>query len=137
VKERKTRALSGPSWLYPLWALAVDPRLIIVCEGEFDALLLNQHGLAALTSTAGTNWRPEWNHWLQGRRVAVLYDAGSIELARRRAAEFRSGGAREAWAVEWPRYFAEGEDVGDWFVKYGGSAEELWELIRDERRRSR
>ena len=48
-KERKSRTLAGDgqSWLYPRWALADDPRLIVVCEGEFDALLLNHHGFAA------------------------------------------------------------------------------------------
>lgn len=138
LKARKSRTLAGDgqSWLYPLWALSDSSRLIVVCEGEFDALLLNQHGLAAVTSTAGTSWKPGWNRWLEGCHVAVLYDAGSIELARRRAAEFRSAEARDAWAVRWPLCFADGEDAGDWFVKYRRSAEELRELMRDERRRS-
>jgi hypothetical protein len=137
-KESKSRSLAGSSWLYPGSALnAGTDELLIVCEGEFDALLLNHHGFAAITSTASTSWKsPDWNRWIVGRRVAVLYDKGSIALSRKRANEFREAGAANAWAVDWPDYFNKNEDVGDWFVRYDHNAGDLWKLILTERRRS-
>ena len=107
---------------------------LLVCEGEFDALLLRQHGFPAVTSTAGTSWSPEWNRHVRGRQVAVVYDAGafSLEIAERRAREFVAAGACEAWAVELG--LEKGEDATDWFVNYGRSADDLRRLIRAARR---
>lgn len=109
-------------------------RALIVAEGELDAVLLRQHGLPTVTSTASTSWNPEWNVHVVGRRVAVIYDAGaeSLALAERRAAEFAAAGAREAWAVDLG--LERGEDVTDWFVTYGRTAEQLRALIRRARR---
>jgi hypothetical protein len=136
--RRKAHGLARPSCLYPIHAITVGPRALVVCEGEFDALLLNQHGFPAVTSTAGTSWNPEWNRWVEGRYVATLYDAGSYALAAKRASEFRSAGAKDAWPVDLSRAgFATGEDVTDWFVKYGRSADDLRQFIIDARRRYR
>jgi hypothetical protein len=126
-----------PAALYPLAVLVQDPRALVVCEGELDALLLNQHGIAAVTSTAGTTWKPEWNRYAAGRRVAVLYDAGaaSYERAERRAAELVAAGAREAWPVDLTLVgFAKGEDVGDWFMTYRWDAAAMKAFLNATRR---
>jgi hypothetical protein len=130
------RTLAGmEALLYPLRILAADPAALVICEGELDCLLLNQHGIPALTSTAGPHWKEEWNVYLVGRQIAVMYDAGSRELATRRALELRMAGARAAWPVDLTRAgFAHGEDVSDWFIKYGRSAGALRRLINDSRR---
>lgn len=115
-----------PAELYP----EVPPgRTLIVCEGEFDALLLRQKGLPAVTSTASTSWKPEWDVHTRDRRVAVLYDSGSLDLAERRAAELVAAGAAHAWAVDLG--LGHGEDVTDWFITYGRSRAELCELVRE------
>ncbi len=121
-------------------ALDVEPppgRTLLVGEGEFDCALMRQHGLPAVTSTAGTSWDPAWDPYVAGRRVAVVYDAGphSFELARRRAAEFVAAGARQAWAVDLTLAgLARGEDVTDWFVTHGRTVEALRRTIRRARR---
>jgi hypothetical protein len=126
------------SQLYPLSSLVDDPRRVVLCEGELDALLLNQLEIPALTSTAGTSWKPEWNRYVIGRRVAVLYDAGSVKKAARRAGELRAAGARDAWAASWEREaFAKGEDVTDAVVKHRWSASDVKSFLDDERRRAK
>ena len=95
-------ARGHPMQLYPDVPRA---RAVVLCEGEFDALLTHQRGLPAATSTAGTSWDPAWTGLLAGRRVAVVYDAGAswaYALAQRRARQFAAGErgpAAAAWAV--------------------------------------
>jgi hypothetical protein len=110
---------------------------VLLCEGEFDCLVARQHGLPAVTSTAGTSWNVEWDERVVGRRVAVIYDAGSnsLRLARRTVDRLREAGAAAAWAVDLRRAgLTQGEDLTDWFVTYGRSADRLVRLIARERR---
>ena len=120
-KQRKFCTLRGrDACLYPLRALIRKPAAFVICEGECDALLLNQMGLPAITSTAGTTWLSEWNRHIAGRRVVVLYDADASEKARRRAAGFCRDGAAEAWNVDLTRLgFTGTTDVTDLVVLHG------------------
>ena len=120
-------------------AAALYPHLppgeaIIVCEGELDTLIGRQHGLPTVTSTTGTSWSVDWNRLVIGKRLAIVYDTGeaSLKIARRRAADFRAAGI-EAWPVDLG-LDAKGEDLTDWFMRYGRSAADLIALIRSERR---
>jgi hypothetical protein len=108
-------------------------RTLLLCEGEFDVLLARQHGLPALTSTAGTSWSSSWNRHVDRGRIAVLYDAGErpFQLACDRADALVRAGAAEAWAVDLRQAgLANGEDVTDWFLTYNFSVEKLVMLIR-------
>ena len=112
-------------------------RAFVLCEGEFDALIARQHGLPAVTSTAGTSWSQSWNRYAARRRIAVLYDAGkrSFQLACDRAESLVSAGAENAWAVDLRRAgLASGEDITDWFLTHDFSVEKLLTLIRSRRR---
>lgn len=140
ARDPKITGLRRPAELYPIRVLEANPLTLVVAEGEFDCLLLNQHGIAAITSTAGTTWKREWDRHVFGRRVAVLYDAGddSFEKAERRAGELLAAGARDAWPVDLSRAgFAPNEDVTDWFCKYGRSSVSLRRLISASRHRAK
>jgi len=48
---------------------------VILCEGEFDRLLLQQEGFMAVTSTHGcSTFRPEWISYFKGKDVVTIYD---------------------------------------------------------------
>jgi len=127
--DPKILGLAGrPAELYPA---PPEGRAWLLGEGEWDVLLALQKGLPAVTSTAGAHWSSEWDALVVGKRIAVVYDVGSLAAATRRAAELRAAGAAEAWPVDLG--LAHGEDLTDWFVKYGRSAERLKRLIRRER----
>jgi DNA primase len=131
TKARKSRALAGAgsSWLYPAQVLTGALTRLVVCEGEWDALLLNQLGITAVTSTAGTSWKPEWNRHLAGLQVAVLFDVDAERVGGRRVAEFRAAGI-DAWSVELSRAgFAGKTDVSDVLNEHGWSADKLRKLI--------
>lgn len=127
-KQVFKRGLRGhPSVLYP----DAPPGGWLLCEGELDALLARQHGLPAITSTAGTGWRPDWDALVVGRRVAVAYDSGSTEATASRVAALRAAGA-DAWPVNLG--LSPGQDLTDWFVTYGRSSGALRALVRCERK---
>jgi hypothetical protein len=111
---------------------------LIVCEGEFDALVLRRHDLPSITVTSGmaTRWRDEWSWMVKGRRVAVLYDAGTRgqQQAHNRVEELRRMGA-DAWLVRLSNTgMQDGEDVTDWFVKYGRTRTHLVRFMNHEYR---
>jgi hypothetical protein len=141
TSKDKVRNSVGLAALYPLATFDEDPPAVVLCEGELDALVLLQHGVSAVTTTTGTQgWdkHSEWAQWFVGRQVAVIYDAGSYALAAERANQLRREGAPRTWPVDLMRTgLAQNEDVTDWFVKYGRTAHELRQLIKNERRRSR
>jgi DNA primase len=74
--------------LYP-WSVLEKVRkgdLLVVCEGHWDALLLNQLGVPAITGGGANVWKPEWSVVLRnlGARVVVIYDCDESGRAGRR-----------------------------------------------------
>jgi hypothetical protein len=75
-----------------------DGDFVILCEGEWDCLLLNQLGYYAITTTAGvTNWRMEWYDdiidCIGDRSLVIMFDVNDKQdvgqtVARRRAMDF-------------------------------------------------
>jgi hypothetical protein len=129
---------NGGVTVYPFLA----PGSLILAGGEFDALVLQTNGLPGISVTSGaaTRWRADWAWMVEGRRVAVMYDASPREedQAISRAAELRREGAEDAWPVRLTETgLSDGEDVTDWFVKHGRSRADLLGLIRRERAASR
>ena len=123
-KEVTKLGLSASSAFYP--SVPRTGRLYLAA-GEKDALIARQHGLRnTLTATTGAHVRGELVARLRGRHVAVVFDRGEDQQAQRVAAKIQAAGGR-AWVVDLP-VRRQGEDLADWFVKYGGTAAELRRL---------
>jgi hypothetical protein len=137
--DPKIRGLVGRgTQLYPIGALAGRPRFLVVCEGELDALLLDQLGLAAITGTGGAgHWKPEWTEYVAARArgvVAIVLDADATTTARRRAAELRAAGV-DARAVDLSRLgYGPKTDVGDLLAKHGWTELDLRTFLTRSRR---
>lgn len=59
--------------LFPFSALMKND--IVLCEGEFDALLLHSMGINAITSTSGCrSWDNNWLHFFLGKTIKIVYD---------------------------------------------------------------
>lgn len=124
------RALAGHrAALYPA---VPNRRAVMLCAGELDALVALQHGLPAVTATTGAVLPESLAPELAGRRVAVVYDVGEDAAAVRSVSLLNAAGA-EAWVVSLglPE---KGDDLGDWFVKYGRTAKQLRERMNRARR---
>ena len=77
IDRRKIWSVAGmgKSVIYPIEVLA-DANEVIVCEGEWDALLTIQSGYAAVTRTGGAKeWNAEWNNSFNGKHVYLCHDA--------------------------------------------------------------
>lgn len=117
----------------PMFGAASAADWIYVCEGELKALLLCSWGLRAVSGTGGANtWLPEWNVWLKGRKVAVVYDVDQAGRTQARTvARQLLGCAAEVRIIELPLdvdHHPKG-DVNDWAVDAGGTKEGLETLL--------
>lgn len=98
-------------------SLSDDDREVLVAEGEFDAMLAQQHlpEYDVVSGTGGApNWLPEWSAMLAGRRVVILYDAD--EAGRKGASQvaqsiLRAGGHPRI--ARWPEQSPKGWDITD------------------------
>ena len=66
----------SPARLYGLDELVRSAeKQVILCEGEWDRLLLRQEGFMAVSGTHGAStFRPEWTQCFKGKDVVVIYD---------------------------------------------------------------
>lgn len=128
--ERKmlnTFGLGKPARLYPSLPTSGP---VVVCEGEWDALVLRQHGFPAVTSTHGAaTFLPEWVPLFAGRHVAFLFDCD--DAGRKCSAEHAAKVAtvaRSVRVVDLDPARDDKWDVSDWFSE-GRSPDDLRVLI--------
>ncbi len=103
---------------------------IVLCEGEFDCLMLEANGVPSITSTAGAGtFKDEWFDKLE--RVENIYlcfdtdEAGVREasnLSRRLATKFPD---KPIYRIYLPERMTDGNDITDYFTKYEGNVDEL------------
>ncbi len=77
--------LGAHSELYAWERVLGKPEQIIICEGEFDRLVLESRGFAAVTSTGGAaTFRPEWAEaFREIHTISMCFDndaAGRVAL---------------------------------------------------------
>src|SRR2546422_1878482 len=104
--------------LYGWEEVLKSPSQIIICEGEFDRLVLEAQGFIAVTSTGGAGiFRREW--------AAEFHAIASVYVCYDRDAAGKNGAARvgelipHARIVELPEEVDDGGDVTDFFVRLG------------------
>lgn len=130
-KMRNFPGYGTPARLYPALP-ASGP--VVVCEGEWDALVLGQHlaehGVGVVTSTHGAaTFLPEWLSLFAGRHVAFLYDCDPA--GRKCSAEHAAKVATVAASVRVVDLDPARDDkwdVSDWFSE-GRSPDDLRERI--------
>lgn len=114
--------------LYGWEHLLAQPSEIIVCEGEFDRLVLEANGFPAVTSTGGAGtFRDEWG--------AVFRDIPNVYICFDNDVAGQDGTVRvarfipHARIVRLPAEVGEGGDVTDFFVRLGQTREAFERLL--------
>lgn len=113
--------------LYPLHVLELAKRLgyIVVCEGEFDALVLCGMGIPAVTSTNGSkSWPKQYSRLFRGLIVIIAYDndKDGIDFAKKVVLRRLRTHARVIQRLHVPQIQMPGhpgkfsKDVTDWFM---------------------
>jgi DNA primase len=114
--------------LYGWESLMRKPYRIVVCEGEFDRLVLESNGILAVTSTAGaTAFLAEWAPYFEGgRRIYVCFDR---DEAGARGAETVKSLLPRATIVTLPAEVGERGDISDYFVTLGNTVADFEILL--------
>lgn len=101
---------------------------LVICEGEFDRLVLESHGVAAVTSTAGAlTFRPEWADAL--RTIPTLYVCFDRDEAGRAGVGHLARLLPRLRVVDLPEEVGEGGDVTDFFVRLAHTVDDFRRLL--------
>lgn len=106
-----------------------DADMVVIAEGEFDALVLRSKGFVAVSSTGGANtFNPAWAELFESiPNVYVIYDYDDAG----RDGERKVGSLiPRAKIVHLPAEVGEKGDVTDYFMKLGKSMEDFQELLK-------
>jgi DNA primase len=119
----------GHAELYGWERVLSKPEQIIICEGEFDRLVLEAQGFATVTSTGGAStFRPKWAEaFREIPKVLICFDN---DAAGRLGAQRVGRLIPHACVVRLPAEVGEGGDVTDFFVRLGKKREGFLELLR-------
>lgn len=114
--------------LYGWEAVLAKQERIIICEGEFDRLVLEAQGFPAVTSTGGAgSFRAEWAvHFVEIPSVYICFDRDD---AGRFGAERVDRLIPHARIIDLPEDVGKGGDVTDFFVRLGRSREDFERLL--------
>lgn len=116
--------------LYGWDVLAAQPPFVIICEGEYDRLVLESHGFPAVTGTSGAAvFRDEWAAPI--RMVPTIYVCFDNDDAGHDGIERVVALIPQARVVELPPEIGEGGDVTDFFVRLGKSGPDFMTLLED------
>lgn len=111
--------------LYGWERVLAKPTRLILCEGEFDRLVLEARGIAAATSTGGAgSFRAEWA--ADFASIPELYLCFDRDEAGRNGALRVGQFVPHARIVELPEAVGPGGDVSDFFVRLGRSNEDFF-----------
>jgi len=104
--------------LYGRDTLARKQNRVIICEGEFDRLVLEARGFKAVTSTGGANaFRSKWTSCFENvRRIYICFDR---DQAGKEGAKRVQSYLPEAKIVTLPADVGDKGDVTDFFVTLG------------------
>lgn len=116
--------------LYGWEQLLARPERLVICEGEFDRLVLEAQGFPAVTSTGGAGtFRREWTgDFAAISEVFLCFDR---DEAGWRGTQRVGRYIPHAKVVVLPEEVGEGGDVTDFFVRLGRSREDFEKLLAD------
>jgi CHC2 zinc finger/Toprim-like len=128
---------SGPKMLLPPGVRAelygweqilCKPAQIIICEGEYDRLVLQANGFRAVTSTGGVGtFRREWAKEL--RTISEVYICFDRDEAGSNGALRVGRVISHARLIELPTEVGTGGDISDFFVRLGRTRADFTSLM--------
>ena len=127
---------NAPVEIYGWDTLTRRPSRVAICDGEFNRLVLEAHGLPAVASTAGgASFEEEWARHFEGiEHVYLCFPRG--EAGGRSAARIAAL-IPKARIVELPEDVGDQGDVTDYFVHLKKNRAQFEALLRAADRRAR
>lgn len=133
IRSRKD-SLAGLIIPFDLWRETDPNKITIICAGEKDMAIARTHGFNAITITGGERAIPVALEYFRNRRVVICYD--NDEAGKDGAKNLANTLCTYAKEVKVITNFHEvckekGEDITDFFMKYGKTREDLINYIRN------
>jgi len=114
--------------LYGWEDVRYQPEDIIICEGEFDRLVLKAQGFRAVTSTGGARvFRADWA--VEFAAIPNVYLCFDFDAAGLEGALNVGRFIPQAKIIELPEEVGEGGDVTDFFVRLGRTDDDFRVLM--------
>lgn len=127
-------SLSGMIIPFDLWQSEKKDRITLICAGEKDMAIARTHGFNAITITGGEKAIPKFLNYFKNRKVVIVYDNDSagIEGAHKLANALYPYTKKIKIVTEFHKVCKEkGEDITDFFTKYGRTKDELIQYIKN------
>jgi DNA primase len=106
-----------------------QPERIVICEGEYDRLVLETHGFHGVTSTGGAGaFSEEWARYFFG--IPDVYICFDRDDPGKEGAERVARFIQHARIVTLPAEVGDKGDLTDYFVRLGHSAADFEALLR-------
>jgi DNA primase len=106
-----------------------QPERIVICEGEFDRLVLETKGFRGVTSTGGAGAFPEeWARFFFG--IPEVYVCFDLDDAGKQGAERVARFIQHARIVTLPAEVGEKGDLTDYFVRLKHTAADFEALLK-------
>lgn len=131
IKSRKG-AIAGLVFPYHLLNESDKKRWVLLCAGEKDMAVARSHGFNAVTLTGGELATPILKAPFKDRKIAIVYDNddAGIEGARKVASTLKPIAEEVKIVTGFHEICIEsGEDITDFFMKYGGTKKDLIQYI--------
>lgn len=130
----RTNCPSGLIVPFDVWKETPNTRVTILCAGEKDMAVARSNGLNAITFTGGEQAKPKMLEPFRDRIVAICYD--NDEAGKTGAIKVATELYGVAQTVKIVTGFHEickesGEDITDFFMKYGKTKNDLIQYIKD------
>lgn len=118
--------------LYGWDTLRWQPSFVIVCEGEYDRLVLEARNFPAVTGTGGAGvFKEDWARAIA--KVPDVYVCYDNDAPGRAGAERVARLIQPAKMVTLPSEVGEGGDVTDFFVRLGRTPDDFRRLLSEAR----
>lgn len=117
--------------LYP--AAQIDNDTLVICEGEWDALLTIQNGIPAITRTGSSDtWNRKWNERFREKKIYLCQDmdeAGQRGNAKIKS-QLRKLARVKTISLPYPITEKHGKDLTDYWLE-GHSVEDFKVLMKE------
>lgn len=112
------------------WDMLKGTTEVVICEGEFDSMLLSSIGIPAITSTAGAGtFKKEWIPHLKNlKKIHVCFDkdeTGEREAKKLIGLLDTDLPKAAIHKITLPDRMTDGKDITDYMTKYDGNLDEL------------
>ncbi|MEI7890817.1 MAG: toprim domain-containing protein [bacterium] len=122
--------IGNQATIYGWNTLQKEKSQLLICEGEFDRLILIKNGIPAITSTAGAGtFKKEWlDHLKNFDDIHVVFDKDNVgEKESEKLIQLLAENLLETsiHKITLPDRMTDGKDISDYFNRYDGNSDEL------------